>query len=161
MMTFPLVAPLGTETTMEDEPQLEGAAVVPLKVTVLVPCVAPKFAPLIETAVPTEPDDGFKLEILGAGTVTVNATALLVWPPTVTNTFPVVAPAGTGTTMLNALQLVGTAATPLNVTELVPCVAPKFAPVMVTEVATGPETGFSVETLGEGTVTVKAAPLLA
>jgi len=35
--------------------------------------------------------------------------------------------AGTGTTMLAALQLVGAAAIPLKVTVLVPCVAPKLA----------------------------------
>jgi hypothetical protein len=38
--------------------QLVGVAVVPLNRTVLVPCVAPKFAPLIVTAVPTIPDVG-------------------------------------------------------------------------------------------------------
>ena len=47
--------------------------------------------------------------------------------------------AGTGTTMLVALQLVGVAAVPLNFTVLVPCVAPKFVPVIVTDVPTGPE----------------------
>jgi len=31
---------------------------------VLVPCAAPKFAPLIVTDVPTTPDAGFKLAIL-------------------------------------------------------------------------------------------------
>ena len=50
--------------------------------------------------------------------VTVNNTALLAAPFTVTTTLPVVAPAGTGTTMLAALQLVGVAAVPLNVTVL-------------------------------------------
>jgi len=35
--------------------------------------------------------------------------------------------------MLVALQLVGVATVPLNVTVLVPCVAPKFAPVTVTD----------------------------
>ena len=66
-------------------------------------------------------------------------TPLLAAPPTVTTTFPVVAPLGTGTTMLVALQLVGVAAVPLNVTVLVPCVAPKFVPAIVTEVPTGPD----------------------
>jgi len=37
---------------------------------------------------------------------------------------PLVAPVGTGTVMLVALQLVGVPATPLNVTVLVPCEAP-------------------------------------
>jgi hypothetical protein len=51
---------------------------------------------------------------------TVNVNALLATPPTVTTTAPVVAPLGTGTTMLLALQLVGVPAVPLKVTVLVP-----------------------------------------
>ena len=77
--------------------------------------------------------------MLGAGVATVKVTPLLATPPTVTTTFPVVAPLGTGTVMLVALQLVGVPAVPLNVTELVPCVAPKFVPVRMTEVPTGPD----------------------
>ena len=78
--------------------------------------------------------------------VTVNVTPLLVMPPTVTTTLPVVAPEGTGTTMLVALQLVGVAAMPLNVTVLDPCEAPKFVPVMVTDVPTGPDDTLRPET---------------
>ena len=168
--------------------QVVAVAAVPLNLTVLVPCVAPKFAPVIVTDAPTNPDVGFKLVMLGAGTVTVKAAAvaghsanrhhhvpcrrsrwhrhydargtpsrrscrrpveldcagplrgakvrardrhrrtdqarcriqarnarrrrpvtvkatpLLATPPTVTTTFPVVAPVGTGATMLVALQ---------------------------------------------------------
>jgi hypothetical protein len=70
----------------------------------------------------------------------VKLTPLLATPPTVTTTFPVVAPVGTGTAMLVALQLVGVpAAVPLNVTVLVPCVIPKFVPVIVTGVPTAPD----------------------
>ena len=58
--------------------------------------------------------------MLGAEVFTVKLTPLLATPPTVTTTFPLVAPAGTGTAMLVALQLVGVAATPLNFTVLVP-----------------------------------------
>jgi hypothetical protein len=43
---------------------------------------------------------------------------------------------------------------------LVPFVAPKFVPVIVTDVATGPVVGDSVVMLG-ATVTVKLTPLLA
>ncbi len=46
--------------------QLVGVAVVPLNVTVLVPCVAPKFAPVIVTEVPTGPLAGVRLVIVGA-----------------------------------------------------------------------------------------------
>jgi len=97
--------------------QLVGVAAAPLKVTVLLPCVAPNVVPLIVTDVPTDADAGVMLFILG---VTVNVTPLLAFPPTVTTTGPVVAAAGTGTAMLVALQLVGVAAVPLNVTVLVP-----------------------------------------
>jgi hypothetical protein len=77
--------------------------------------------------------------MLGGGTVTVKLTPLLATPPTVTTTFPVVAPVGTGTAMLVALQLVGVPAVPLNVTVLVPCVVPKFVPVIVTAVPIAPD----------------------
>src|SRR5258708_5076500 len=59
-------------------------------------------------------------------------TPLLAIPPTVTTTLPVVAPLGTATAMLVAFQFAGVALVPLNVTVLVPCVEPKFFPVMVT-----------------------------
>jgi len=158
--TFPVVAPLGTGATMLVALQLAGVVAVPLNVTVFVPCVAPKLAPAIVTDVPTNPDVGFRLVMLGAGTVTVKVTPLLATPPTVTTTLPVVAPAGTGATMLAALQLVGVAAVPLSVTVLVPCVAPKLAPLIVTDIPTTPEVGFRLVTLGPGTVTVKLTPLL-
>jgi hypothetical protein len=157
--TLPVVAPAGTGATMEVADQLVGVAVVPLNFTVLVPCVAPKFVPVIVTEVATGPVVGDRLVTLG-GTVTVKLTPLLARPPTVTTTLPVVVPAGTGATMLVADQLVGVAVMPLNATELVPCVAPKFVPVMVTDVPTGALVGDRLVTLG-GTVTVKLTPLLA
>src|SRR6266849_591072 len=158
---LPVVAPLGTAAVMLAVLQLVAIAAVPLNFTVLVPCVAPHFAPPIVTEVPTGPDVGFKLVMLGAGTVTVKLTPLLTTPPIVTTTLPVVAPAGTGTTMLVALQLVGAAATLLNATVLVPCVAPKFAPLIVTDAPTNPVVGVKLVMLGAGTVTVKLTPLLA
>jgi uncharacterized protein YjeT (DUF2065 family) len=122
-----------------------------LNVTVLVPCVAPTFAPAIVTALPTVPDVGFRLVGLGAGTVTVKVIPLEARPPTVTTTMPVVAAVGTGTLMLVAVQLVGAAAVPLNVTVLVPCVVPKFAPAIVTALPTTPEVGFRLVRLVEVT----------
>jgi hypothetical protein len=62
--------------------------------------------------------------------------------------------------MLVALQLVAVAATPLKVTVLVPCVAPKFVPLMVTAVPTAPVFGVRLVILGAGRVTVKLTPLL-
>src|SRR6267142_5226719 len=138
--TLPVVAPLGTGATMLDADQLVGVAVVPLNLTVLAPCVAPKFVPVIVTDVATGPLVGERLVSVGA-TVTVKVTPLLARPPTVTTTLPVVAPAGTGATMLVAFQLVGVAVVPLKVTVLALCVAPKFVPVIVTDVATGPDVG--------------------
>jgi hypothetical protein len=160
-MTLPVVAPVGTGTTTVVAFQLVGVAVVPLNFTVLDPCVAPKFAPAIVTDAPTTPDVGFRLVMLGPGTVTVKLAPLLATLPTVTTTLPVVAPAGTATTMLDALQLVGVADVPLNFTVLVPCVAPKFAPAIVTDAPTTPDVGFRLVMLGPGTVTVKVTPLLA
>ena len=64
--------------------------------------------------------------------------------------------------MLAALQLVGVAAVPLNVTVLVPCVDPKFTPVIVTEVPTGPEVGDKLMMFGtvpKPTVSLRAGEL--
>lgn len=81
---MPEVAPPGTAATMLVALQLVALAAVPLKVTVLPPCVAPKFAPLMVTAVPTTPEVGFRLEMLGAGlallTFTVTAALVAVLP---------------------------------------------------------------------------------
>ena len=55
--------------------------------------------------------------------------------------FPVVAPEGTGAMMPVALQLVAVAIVPLNEIVLVPWVVPKFAPVIVAGVPTGPAIG--------------------
>jgi hypothetical protein len=80
--TLPVVAPLGTTAVMLPALQLLAVAAVPLKLTVLVPCVAPKFVPAIATEVPTGPDVGFKLVILGPGVAlfTFTGTAALVVP---------------------------------------------------------------------------------
>jgi hypothetical protein len=143
--TLPVVAPLGTGTTMLVLLQLVGAAGTPLKATVLAPWLLPKFVPLTVTAVPQIPDAGERLAIVGP---TVKLTPLLAIPPTVATTFPVVAPLGTGTTILVALQLEGVAAVPLNLTALLPCVLPKLIPVSVTDVATAPEAGTMPARLG-------------
>ena len=56
--------------------------------------------------------------------------------------------------MVVALQLVGVASVPLNATVLLPCVAPKFVPEIVTEVPAVPEFGFTLTMLGANTVVV-------
>lgn len=159
--TFPVVAPVGTGATMLVAVQLVGVAVVPLNLTVLVPWVAPKFVPVIVTEAPVKPDVGFRPVILGPEAVTAKFTPLLATPLVVTTTFPVVAPAGTGTTMLVVVQLIGVAVVPLNLTVLVPCVAPKLAPVIVTDVPVKPDVGFRPVILGPRELTVKLTPLLA
>lgn len=58
----------------------------------------PKLVPVMVTDVPADPLFGLRLVILGD--VMVKVRALLTTPPTVTVTFPVVAPVGTGATML-------------------------------------------------------------
>src|SRR5882762_1121811 len=119
--TFPVVAPLGTGTTMLVALQVVGTDGTPLNVTVLVPCEEPKFVPVIVTDVPTSPRGGVRLTRVGrGGAVTVKRTPLLATPLAVTTTFPVVAPLGTATTMLESLQPVGVATVPLNVTVFEP-----------------------------------------
>ena len=157
--TFPVVAPVGTDATRLVALQLVTVAAVPLNATVLAPCVDPKFVPVIVTGVPTGPDVVDRLVIRGVGT-TVKFTPLLATPPTVTTTFPVVAPVGTDVTRLAALQLVTVAAVPLNVSVLLPCVEPKFVPLIVTGVPTGPDVVDRLVMLAVGT-TVKLTPLLA
>jgi len=89
----------------------------------------------------------------------VKLTPLLLTPLACTTTFPVVAPVGTGTTMLVALQVPGVAVVVLNLTVLLPWVVPKLVPVIVTEAPTAPEVMDRLVMLGAGT-TVKLLPLL-
>jgi hypothetical protein len=82
-------------------------------------------------------------------------------PATVTNRLLAVAllaPLGTGATMLVALQLVGVACAPPIVTVLDPCDGPKSVPIIVTEVPTGPRLGLTPVIEG---VTVNRNALLA
>lgn len=148
---------LGTVATMLVALQLEVVADVPPIDTVLEPCVDPKFAPVIVIEVPTIPEVGEMLVMLGAGT-TVKLAPLLDRVPTVTTTLPVVAPVGTRATMDVELQFVGVAAVPLNLIVLLPCVVPKLTPVIVIDAPTAPEVGDRLLMLG---ATVKLTPLLA
>jgi hypothetical protein len=118
-----VVAPTGTVAAIELTVQLAiDVAGVPLNVMVLVPCVVPKFAPVIVIGTPTAPEVCDRIEICGG---TVKRTLLLGTPLTVTTTFPVVAAAGTTATIEVALQLViVVAVTPLKVTVLVPWLEP-------------------------------------
>jgi hypothetical protein len=149
IVTWPVVALFGTVTPTDVLLQLVTAAAAPLKRTTLLPWLVPKFWPLMVTAAPAAPLAGESDVMLGPG-LTVKVTPLLVVPPATIVTGPVVAPAGTGTTMLESLQLVGVAVVPLNFTRLVPCGMPKPEPAIVTAVLTVPEAGVSEEMLGGG-----------
>ena len=154
----PEVPPEGTGATTWVAVQLCGVAVCPLKVTLLEPCEEPNPLPLMVTTVPTAPEVGDTLLMPGAE-LTVKVTPLLARPLAVTTTLPVVAPEGTGTSILVDVQLRGVAAVPLNLTVLEPWVEPKFVPVIVTAVAMPPEVGDKLEIAG-ATSTVKVTPLL-
>jgi hypothetical protein len=91
--TFPVVTPGGTGTGIAVELQFVGVALKPLKDTVLEPCAAPKFAPLIVTETAVSPSVGDRLVIPAPDPIT-KGMPLLGTPPTVTTTFPVVAPLG-------------------------------------------------------------------
>lgn len=105
---------------------------------------------------PAVPEVGDKLLMLGAAT-TVKATLLLAEPLTLTTTFPVVAPVGTGTIIEVALQLVGAAVVPLKVTVLDPWLEPKPDPAIVTKVPTGPAVGERLLIVGAALATEAAA----
>ena len=78
-----------------------------------------------------------------------------------TTTLLVAAPLGAVTVMLVALQYGAVPApAPPKATVLVPWLAPKLVPVIVTAVPTGPEVGHTLVIPG-GVVTVKGVPLLA
>ena len=123
--------------------------------------MSPKPVPLIITVVPTAPNVGLRPVILGLDGETVKLTPLLGVTPTVTTTFPVVAPPGTNVERLVSLQLATNAATgapmPLKVTLLEPCEAPKPVPVMVTTELTPPEEGLKAEMTGFAWVMVIVA----
>jgi hypothetical protein len=61
----PVVAPLGTVTTIWASAQLFTVADCPLNVTVLRPCDAPKYEPSIQTVAPTAAEDGLSEMIDG------------------------------------------------------------------------------------------------
>jgi hypothetical protein len=96
------------------------------------------------TNIPTGPTAGVKPLMEGwEDTVdnTSNTGPVTVKLFTTTATIPLVAPFGTGTTMLVLLQLDGVARTPLKVTALVPCEGPNPVPLIVTFAPTFPWVG--------------------
>jgi hypothetical protein len=145
--TLPVAAPEGTVATMLVELQLEMVAASVPNFTPPLPCVEPKFDPVIVITEPTAPVFGARLVMLGAG-VSVNVDPLLACPPTVTTTGPLVAPVGTGAVMDVALHAVGVEAIPLKLTVLLVCVLRKFVPAITTEVPTAPVLGVRLVIVG-------------
>src|SRR5258707_3524158 len=89
----------------------------------------------------------------------VNGVPMLATPFTVTTTFALPATKlGTGITMLLLLQEGGATLFPPTLTVLVPWLAPKLPPLMVTAVPAAPVAGDRLLMVG---VTVKVQPLLA
>src|SRR5260370_13556883 len=117
--TLPLVAPTGTGATMRVLDQLVVRATRPLKTSplALVPTVGPKFVPVTLTEVPMGPALGLTPVMFGGG-VTVKGRPVLEYPPTVTTTVPVVAPAGTDGPMVVAVRE-GTVVTGVPLKEIV------------------------------------------
>jgi hypothetical protein len=154
-VTGPVLTLAGTVALIEVALQLVAVAGNPLKRTTLVPWLPPKFWPDIVTALPVAPVEGEIAVMLGPG-ATVKAKLLLLIPPAVTISEPVVAPAGTGATMLLSLQLNGVATVPLKVTLPLPCGMPKPEPLIVICEFTVPLAGETPLITGGG-ITVKLA----
>jgi hypothetical protein len=161
--------PPGTVTTTGPVLAVEGTVAttcVAVQLVMLVDCtplnftvawVVPKFVPVIVTEVLIGPEPGDIPLIDGAG-VTVNVGPVAPTPPTaVIATLPVVVPDATVATICDVVQLVIFVAwVPLKVT--VPWEDPKFVPVIVTELPTGPVTGEIPLIAGAG-VTVNVGPV--
>jgi hypothetical protein len=154
--TLPVVAPAGTFTMRMVAVALVTVAPVPLKFTRFDAGVVEKFVPVILTGAPMAPDVGERLAIVGN---TVKLNPLVFTPLANTTTFPVVAPVGTVTPMLVAVQLFTVAAFPLKLTVPDPWGDPKYIPLIVTVDPTAPEAGNKPVMLGVGR-TMKLTPLL-
>ena len=129
------------------EARVTVAAATPLKVTEVAPV---RFVPVMTTLVPTIPEAGVKLVIVGAGITVKEAAPAVVPSPLVTLIFPLVAPAGTVALSCVSETMVNAAATPLNVTAVVPV---KAEPVMTTVPPMALVAGVKEESTG-GKVTV-------
>jgi hypothetical protein len=128
-----------------------------LQVTMLFPCVAPKFWPVIVTFAASAAGCGEIPSIWGCA---VKLIPSLAAPPTVTTRGPDVAEAGTEVAMDVAVQDVIVAVVPLNLTVLLPWLEPKPVPVIITAAPVFPEVGLT-EVMLSPEFTVKLRLLLA
>ncbi|MDQ6801166.1 MAG: hypothetical protein M3041_10045 [Acidobacteriota bacterium] len=134
-LTGPVVAATGTVAAMVVSLLMRNVALVPLNFTAVAPL---KFVPEILTEIPTGPDKGKNVVIVGGAMVTVNAGPVPVPAAVVTVTGPVVAPAGTVVAICVSLLTMKVAAVPLSFTDVAPL---KFEPFTLIEVPMGPEVG--------------------
>ena len=95
--------------------------------------------------------------IIGVGK-TENEDPLLLTPLAFTIKFPVVAPDGTVTVMLDAVQELTEAVVPLMLTEPLPCGDRKLDPATITDAPTAPDEGVRPEILGAGTTYASDQP---
>src|SRR5262249_2841205 len=137
----------------------------PILTTLPLPCGSPKLAPVITNPIFFGPVVNDKPVMIG---VTVKILGLLetvldgLFTVTTTAASPAGRPLGACTTILSSCQLLGVATVSLNFTVLDPWMAPKFRPLIVNGVSTGPEVGDTPKMIGgPGAVTVKLAPLVA
>jgi hypothetical protein len=137
---LPVVAPLGTVVVIEVEETTVYAALTPLNFTEDAPVNA---VPVIVTAVPTGPGEALKLVMFGN---TVKLEELFTVPPeVVTEIKPVVAFAGTVTSICVAVFRVIVALTPFIVTDVAPV---RVVPLMVTVEPITPLDGEKLEIVG-------------
>jgi hypothetical protein len=155
--TLPVVASKGTITVIDVGLQFETVAVVPLKVTVLVPCDAPKFVPAMVTDAPTAPHVRDRLLMVGV-TRTVKLMALLTLPPAVTVTGPLVAFVGIVKVTLESDQLVGATTTPLIAMDPRLPGSRKLEPVTVKLVPANPDVELMLEITGGGSEADSSMP---
>jgi hypothetical protein len=155
---FPVNAPEGTVVVREVEVAALTTATVPLKATTLLAGVVLKLVPVIVTVAPTAPLAGLKDVKVGVGR-TVKLDPVNVIPLTVTEMFPVVAPAGTVVVNVVVVAALTTAAVPLKNTALFAGVVLKLVPVIVTVAPTAPLPGLNDVKVGVGK-TVKEEALV-
>jgi hypothetical protein len=148
--TAPAVTPVGTATLMvvsvHEAYEVTGT---PPTVTLDEPWVAPKYLPLMVTDVPAVPKAGAREEVRGRFTVKVLPADVPAVVVTSTGKGPALTPSGTATLMVvsvhEAYEVTGT---PPMVTLDEPWVAPKYLPLMVTDVPAAPKAGAREEIIG-------------
>lgn len=143
--------------TMLLAPHVATGYGVPLHETTLLPCVAPKFCPVIVIVAARAAGLG---EMLSTSGCAVKLTPSLDALPTTTTTGPEIAFAGTEVVIDVLLHPMMVALAPLNVTLPPFWVAPKPVPVIVIGVPVFPEFGETELTLSAEEI-VKLTPLLA